>query len=266
MPSSRPGDDDVGDDIENDVRRPRRRRRDIVRNRIALLQMPVTYDKSTNVRTAREYVAKAYEAGAEVCVLPEIWNSPYATSAFPEYAEFLPDVGDAIYDENDENDQNNEGRRRRSWGESSIFLMDVAKSTGMYVIGGSVPEKVVVVAGGGEGRENHADDDDVRYYNTCLVVDPKGTVVGKHRKLHLFDVSVPGGIHFMESDTLTMGDLGPTYFDVISSGRWKEDAIEDEEGEGGGNGGGDRGGGEGLGRIGVGIWYVTDARASHAPY
>jgi len=54
---------------------------------VALLQLPVSADKSTNLSTAREYVIEARESGASLCVLPEIWNSPYATAAFPDYAE-----------------------------------------------------------------------------------------------------------------------------------------------------------------------------------
>ena len=68
-------------------------------NRVALLQLPVTTCKSTNIQTAKEYIQKAYQSGAQLCVLPEIWNSPYATSAFQEYAEILPNVGDSLPDD-----------------------------------------------------------------------------------------------------------------------------------------------------------------------
>ena len=71
-------------------------------NRVALLQLPVTTCKSTNIQTAKEYIQNAYQAGAQLCVLPEIWNSPYATSAFQEYAEVLPNVGDSLSDDDDE--------------------------------------------------------------------------------------------------------------------------------------------------------------------
>ena len=172
-------------------------------NRVALLQLPVTSCKSTNIQTAKEYIQKAYQSGAQLCVLPEIWNSPYATSAFKEYAEVLPNVGDDALSNNDE--------QGGEWGESSKFLMQIAKSTNMYIVGGSIPEV----------------SNDDKIYNTCLIINPSGKVVGKHRKVHLFDVNVPGGICFQESETLTGGEQGATYFDV-----------------------------DGLGRIGVGIWYV----------
>lgn len=42
-------------------------------------------------------------------------------------------------------------------------------------------------------------------FNTCLVFDPTGTQIGKHRKLHLFDIDIPDKIKFVESDVLTAG-------------------------------------------------------------
>ena len=164
-------------------------------NRIALLQVPVTESKSTNLKTASDYVQKAHDAGAKLTVLPEIWNSPYATSAFPDYAEILPNVGDKLMEE--VSDINGWGQ----WGQSSRLLMTLAKQYNMYIIGGSIPEQ--------------RDD---KIYNTCLIINPNGEVVGKHRKVHLFDIDVPGGICFKESDTLTAGD-GVTYFDVDGLGR-----------------------------------------------
>ena len=64
--------------------------------RVALCQFHVTDNKNTNEDTARRYLSQAKEKGARMAVLPEIWNSPYATSAFPEYAERLPDIGDGL--------------------------------------------------------------------------------------------------------------------------------------------------------------------------
>ncbi len=200
---------------------------------MALLQLPVTHDKSRNIETARGYVRRARKSGAELCILPEIWNSPYATSAFPDCAEILPDVGDSIDDfvdivgddyhdddvvdggggggsgmQDDEKvaseDDTNRCRRRRHrrhWGASSIFLMEIAKSTGTYIVGGPVPEVVHRPPppdedrGGGSGGGDDDDEDErdgkkwaTHYYNTCLILDPNGLVVGKHRKVHLFDV------------------------------------------------------------------------------
>lgn len=162
--------------------------------RVALCQFPVGEDKGVNHKTALDYLNRAAEKGAQLAVLPEIWNSPYATSAFPEYAEVLPDVGDDCADESP----------------SAQLLMEHAKKTRMWVVGGSVPES-----------------DDGKIYNTCLVIDPKGEVVAKHRKVHLFDIDVPGGITFFESDTLSPGETMTVFH-----------------------------GGDAFGMVGVGIWYV----------
>lgn len=146
--------------------------------RVALCQFYVTHNKEENHKTAVDYVDRAVKEGAEVIVLPEIWNSPYATSAFPEYAETLPQVGD---------DQCPESP-------SSAILMERAKQHNVFIVGGSIPEH----------ENNHV-------YNTCLVYDPSGKVVAKHRKVHLFDIDVPGGITFFESDTLSPGNSLTTF-------------------------------------------------------
>jgi len=122
-----------------------------------------------------------------MAVLPEIWNSPYATSAFPEYAEKLPDIGDGLSSESDS-----------KWSSSaSRLLMTAARELDMWIVGGSVPERVTTTNNQGVEEE--------KIYNTCLVLNPEGVVVAKHRKVHLFDIDVPGGITFFESETLSPG-------------------------------------------------------------
>lgn len=48
-------------------------------------------------------------------------------------------------------------------------------------------------------------------YNTCLAFGPDGAIIAKHRKVHLFDIDIPGGIKFTESDTLSPGDALATF-------------------------------------------------------
>lgn len=146
--------------------------------RLALLQFPVTDDKTVNQATAEAYIRRAVEQQVQLVVLPEIWNSPYATAAFPAYAEDLPDVGDTS----------------AATSPSSDLLRRLAVEHGLWIVGGSIPEQ----ANG-------------RIYNTSLVFDPTGTVVAKHRKVHLFDIDVPGGIRFKESDTLSAGSTVSTF-------------------------------------------------------
>ncbi|KAM4044409.1 omega-amidase NIT2 [Anomaloglossus baeobatrachus] len=74
-------------------------------------------------------------------------------------------------------------------GQSTQMLSDIAKECGIYLIGGSIPE-----------------EDSGKLYNTCTVFGPDGKLLLKHRKIHLFDIDVPGKIRFQESETLTPGD------------------------------------------------------------
>jgi predicted amidohydrolase len=238
-----------------------------VQNRVALLQLPVTHNKDINLQTAITYIRQAHTAGAQLCVLPEIWNSPYATSAFPEYAELLPQVGDCLLPSKSAygttvEERNNEAEKDDdngiTWGKSSRMLMEMAKLTNMYIVGGSIPEVVVVdvhETSLSKNSDNHEQTTSTmnryKYYNTCLVINPHGKVVAKHRKVHLFDVNVPGGIQFRESETLTPGDLGATYFDVA-----EKDEEEDENEETNKDDARSRASNCELGRIGIGIWYV----------
>jgi len=155
--------------------------------RVALCQFHVTNDKKTNEESARNYLSRAKAKGATMAVLPEIWNSPYATSAFAEYAERLPDIGDGLSSDDD-----------LKWSSSaSRLLMKAARELDMWIVGGSVPERVTTTNQDGTEEE--------KIYNTCLVLNPDGVVVAKHRKVHLFDINVPGGITFFESETLSPG-------------------------------------------------------------
>ncbi|KAL2090004.1 hypothetical protein ACEWY4_014692 [Coilia grayii] len=73
-------------------------------------------------------------------------------------------------------------------GESSQVLSEAAKENEIFLVGGSIPE-----------------EDQGKLYNTCSVFGPDGSLLVKHRKIHLFDIDVPGKIRFQESETLSPG-------------------------------------------------------------
>ncbi|XP_076482708.1 omega-amidase NIT2-like isoform X1 [Bombus vancouverensis nearcticus] len=52
-----------------------------------------------------------------------------------------------------------------------------------------------------------------KLYNTCTIWGPDGTLIAKHRKVHLFDIDIPNKITFRESDSLSPGN-SLTTFDV----------------------------------------------------
>lgn len=45
-----------------------------------------------------------------------------------------------------------------------------------------------------------------RIFNTAIIVNPKGDIIARYRKIHLFDVEIPGGKVYKESNTFTPGD------------------------------------------------------------
>lgn len=140
--------------------------------KIAAIQMPTVADKMENVRTVKAYLEKIKDENPDFVILPEMFCCPYQTENFPIYAE---KEGGPV------------------WQQLSAY----AKQYGVYLIGGSMPEK----------------DAEGNVYNTCYVFDREGKQIGKHRKVHLFDIDIKGGQTFKESDTLTAGD-SDTVFDT----------------------------------------------------
>ena len=140
--------------------------------KIAAIQMPTVADKMENVRTVKTYLEKIKDENPDFVILPEMFCCPYQTENFPIYAE---KEGGPVWQQ----------------------LSGYAKQYGIYLIGGSMPEK----------------DAEGNVYNTSYIFDREGKQIGKHRKVHLFDIDVKGGQTFKESDTLTAGDSN-TVFDT----------------------------------------------------
>ncbi len=69
-------------------------------------------------------------------------------------------------------------------------LSKIAKENRIFLIGGSFPEI----------------DEAGHIYNSCFIFNPEGEQVGRHRKVHLFDIQIKNGQSFKESDTLTAGE------------------------------------------------------------
>ncbi|KAE8145851.1 carbon-nitrogen hydrolase [Aspergillus avenaceus] len=142
--------------------------------KLALVQLASGADKAVNLAHARTKVLEAAQAGAKLIVLPECFNSPYGTQYFPKYAETLlpsPPTQDQS--------------------PSYHALSAIAAEAKAYLVGGSIPE---------------LEPTSKKYYNTSLVFSPTGSLIGTHRKVHLFDIDIPGKIRFKESEVLSPGD------------------------------------------------------------
>ncbi|HJZ85913.1 MAG TPA: carbon-nitrogen hydrolase family protein [Polyangia bacterium] len=69
-------------------------------------------------------------------------------------------------------------------------LKAAAQKNRCWVVGGGMPEQT---------REPE------KVYNTCVVVDEAGRLAATYRKIHLFDVDIPHGAQFRESDSVVPG-------------------------------------------------------------
>ncbi|SHH03167.1 carbon-nitrogen hydrolase family protein [Tepidibacter thalassicus] len=140
--------------------------------KIALCQTLVEDNKEANINRALKFIEEAADNGAKVISLGEMFNCPYRNDVFKEYAE--------------EEDNSN----------TLEMLSSIAKKKGVYIIGGSIPEK--------EGK---------KYYNTSYIFDREGKIIAKHRKIHLFDIDIKGKVKMKESDTFDYGE-NITVFDT----------------------------------------------------
>ena len=132
--------------------------------RVAVCQMRSGDDVEKNVSEAERLLRDAGEEGADLAVLPELFPYLGPRSGLSEAAERLPD------------------------GPISAMLAETSRSTGMWVVGGSVPEL-----------------DEGRVYNTAPLFDPSGELVARYRKIHLFDVDLEGQPPFRESAEFAAG-------------------------------------------------------------
>jgi predicted amidohydrolase len=143
--------------------------------KLALIQLACTADKTHNLSHARSKVLEAVQQhGARIVVLPECFNSPYGTKYFPKYAEtLLPSPPTEA--------------------QSPTFhaLSKLAKEAKIYLVGGSIPEY---------------EPSTKKLFNTSMTFSPSGELLATHRKVHLFDIDIPGKIKFRESDVLSPGN------------------------------------------------------------
>ncbi|KAK4042723.1 hypothetical protein C8A01DRAFT_44343 [Parachaetomium inaequale] len=164
--------------------------------RLACVQLASGPDKAANLAHAATKVREAAATGAKIVVLPECFNSPYGCDHFPSYAEtLLPSPP------------------TESQSPSFHALSAMARDNAVYLIGGSIPELVATTT-----NQDDSQKEKKTYYNTSLTFSPSGALLATHRKIHLFDISIPGKITFRESDVLSPGNT-LTIIDLPDYGR-----------------------------------------------
>ena len=144
---------------------------------VAAVQLTSTEDVAGNLERTATLVRAAARDGAALIGLPE--NFAYLGADRDHrlsIAEAIPEAG-----------------RSTSSGPVGPILaamQGLARETGAWLLLGGFPER---------GR------DPARIRNAGLLLDPRGEVVAVYRKIHLFDVDVPSGKRFRESEAIEPG-------------------------------------------------------------
>lgn len=144
---------------------------------VACVQLSSQADRDANLTRVRERVTEAAQAGAKLVLLPE--NFAYFGEE-DEKRAFAEDL-------------------ERGDGPIATTLAELAAKHGLYLVGGGLPEK---------------SGDFARPFNTCAVYGPDGALVTRYRKLHLFDVDLPDGTRYRESEGTAAGDA-PIVVDLL---------------------------------------------------
>ncbi|AZV57078.1 carbon-nitrogen hydrolase family protein [Clostridium sp. AWRP] len=136
--------------------------------KIGLCQMKVlSSSKKSNIEKAKNMIVQATDKGADIVALPEMFNCPYDIKNFRKYAESEYCYGDTLK-----------------------MLSSISREKRILLIGGSIPEL----------------DSKGNVYNTSFVFNKDGNLIGKHRKIHLFDIDIKNRMTFKESKVLTPGN------------------------------------------------------------
>ncbi len=141
--------------------------------RISVIQMSPGSVKAENIQQARRLIEDCIASDRpDLIVLPEVWTCLGGDQATKfENAESIPDAGSNVAGE-----------------EAFEFLRQIARANRIHVHGGSIGER-----------------DGDRLLNTSLLFGPDGDLLSRYSKIHLFDITTPGGVGYRESDTYRPG-------------------------------------------------------------
>lgn len=132
----------------------------------AVVQLHIEDDVEQNVSHAIDLARAAAQADAEVIVLPEMVDYHGDKEGVASIKSDIP-------------------------GPVSDRFAAFAKETGVWLLAGSIHENI-------PGSE--------RTYNTSVLFDPMGAEVARYRKIHLYDVHIPGRVEAKESAKIAPGE------------------------------------------------------------
>jgi deaminated glutathione amidase len=133
---------------------------------VGAVQMTSTGDRAKNLATALRLVNEAADLGAKLVGLPENFAFMGRDEERIAGAETLD-------------------------GPTLSALREVARRRAVHVLAGSIAERVEAPG---------------KTANTSALIADDGAIVAAYRKIHLFDVAIPDGARYAESETVEPGD------------------------------------------------------------
>lgn len=149
---------------------------------VATVTMNSGPDRARNIDRAVALTREAAAAGAQWILLPEVWP-------------FIGPYRD-LFDNAEETS-----------GDLCRLLSDLARELRVTLFAGTVGERPGEDLG---GQEPVGAKGDRRVYNTMYVFRSDGSLAAQYRKIHLFNIEVPGGASYRESDGYLAGDHAVT--------------------------------------------------------
>lgn len=134
----------------------------------ACVQLTSKADVSANLATVRKLVGQAADRGATLVLLPE--NFAHMGTDEDTKKSLAEPIGQG--------------------GPIQDALAELARTHKVWILGGGMPEL-------GPDRDH--------VHNTLVAFDDTGRLVGSYRKIHLFDVDIPGGAQHKESASVAPG-------------------------------------------------------------
>src|SRR5579864_1570180 len=134
--------------------------------RAACVQLRSTDDVAENIRTTRELIREAKAKGAQFIATPE-----NTTLMAPDGGAKLAQSFDEAHDP------------------ALPAFTALTQELGIWLLVGSLAIKV----------------SDSKTANRSFLIDPKGAITARYSKIHLFDVDLPSGESYRESNTVEGG-------------------------------------------------------------